>query len=401
MSKPIISALIGNAQHPEYGVATIPFPLSREEYDHSIEMLSALEIGDAIKQDCRVDAIKSEYPILKRLEGQTVNVDELDYLAKRLDGFSEGEVAQFQCMAVKMGTSNIKDFINLTFCCQQVTVITDFSKLEQAGRDHQMNLNGGSMSSAEYNKIDGHMEALKLILNEDGYVTPYGVVYDNGMKLEQLYTGGAFPPYLYDTSPLVLEVLPLSEPEDPESGTLLCLPMTEKQLKRALARGGIESVDRMRLRQSLILTQELSRISVQQESMTDLNEVCEAIVSLDHNDRNKLGAAVTLAQPHSASQVKHLAENLELFEFIPKVRTPEEYGRHMIQESGHFEYDDNLEDFYDFEGYGRQRMSQELGKFVTNGYISYHGFLSLDEVMQDDPAEQYQKEQGFQMGGMQ
>lgn len=73
----------------------------------------------------------------------------------------------------------------------------------------------------------------------------------------------------------------------------------------------------------------------------------------------------------------------------------------MIQESGHFEYDSNLEGFYDFEGYGRQRMSQEQGQFVENGYISYHGALSLDELMMEDPAEQYQKEQGFQMNGMQ
>ena len=39
----------------------------------------------------------------------------------------------------------------------------------------------------EYNALDGKQEALKLILNESGTVTPYGVVYDNGMKLEPLY----------------------------------------------------------------------------------------------------------------------------------------------------------------------------------------------------------------------
>ena len=37
-----------------------------------------------------------------------------------------------------------------------------------------------------------------------------------------------------------------------------------------------------------------------------------------------------------------LAENLELFDFVPGVHTPEEYGRYMIQQSGRFEYDENL-----------------------------------------------------------
>lgn len=72
-------AILSNPAHPEYGVATIPFPLSMKEYDRSMEVLSALEIGDAVRQDCKVDEITDCYPVLKRLEGQAVNVDELDY----------------------------------------------------------------------------------------------------------------------------------------------------------------------------------------------------------------------------------------------------------------------------------------------------------------------------------
>ena len=72
----------------------------------------------------------------------------------------------------------------------------------------------------------------------------------------------------------------------------------------------------------------------------------------------------------------------------------------MIQESGHFEYDHNLDGFYDYEKYGLQRMEQEYGMFTDRGYISYHGTMSLEELMMEDPAEQYQKEQTFQMGGM-
>ncbi len=46
--------------------------------------------------------LTSHYGILERLEGQGVNVDELDYLAKRLDSFCTGEDAQFQAMAHKL-----------------------------------------------------------------------------------------------------------------------------------------------------------------------------------------------------------------------------------------------------------------------------------------------------------
>lgn len=65
--------------------------------------------------------------------------------------------------------------------------------------------------------------------------------------------------------------------------------------------------------------------------------------------------------------------------------------------SGHFDYDDNLNGFYDFEGYAKHRMSQERGQFVEVGYISYQGSQSLDEVMADSPT----LDEDFQMGGMQ
>ena len=125
------------------------------------------------------------------------------------------------------------------------------------------------------------------------------------------------------------------------------------------------------------------------------------MTDLSDKDRQKLGSVVVMAKPECASQIRHLAENLDQFEFCPDVRTPAEYGKFMIQESGHFEYDPNLDEFYDYERYGRQRMEQESGMFTDHGYISYHGTLSMDELMAEDPAQQFQEKQGFQIGGMQ
>ena len=159
----MIQAVLGNPHHPEYGVATIPFPIPRDQYAHCMELLEALEIGDAVKADCKVEKIDSFYTVLKRVEMLTVNVEELNYLAKRLDSFDTGEAAQFQAMAHKLELFELKDLINLTFCCQQATVITDFSDLTAIGRDHYMNLHGGSASVDELNALDGKKTARQLI----------------------------------------------------------------------------------------------------------------------------------------------------------------------------------------------------------------------------------------------
>ena len=240
----VLKAVLSSAQHPEYGQITVPFPIPDEKYDRMIELLEPLEIGDALRQDCRVDELDSFYTVLNRLVGSLVNFDELDYLAKRLDSFDDGEAAQFQGMACKLGVSNIKDFINLTFCCQQATVITDFSDLDAIGRQHYMTMQGGGCRIEELERLDGRKFALDLILNHlEGRITPYGVVYDNGMKLEQLYDGRHFPCYHYQPNLLAVGLSSRQEPENTDQITWLLLPCSEQQLQRGIARSGVNIHD--------------------------------------------------------------------------------------------------------------------------------------------------------------
>ena len=193
----MMEAVLSNADHPEYGVATIPLPIPRNQYDHCVALLEALEIGDASEADCRLDSLDSAWPVLNRLVCTKVNLDELDYLAKRLDSFTVGEFSQFQAMAEKLNLASMKDLINLTFCCQQATVITDFTNLKEIGRDHYMNIHGGCASMEELEQLDGEETAILLIEDNEGTVTRYGVVYDNGMQLSQLYDGKHLPCYCW------------------------------------------------------------------------------------------------------------------------------------------------------------------------------------------------------------
>jgi len=398
----ILHAVLGSPDHPEYGAATIPFPIPREEYDHCMELLVELNIGSAIAKDCQVQSIDSHYPVLHRLEMRTVNLDELDYLAKRLDSFDVGEAAQFNAMAHKLELFELKDLINLTFCCQNATVISDFSDLNKVGRDHYMNLHGGCAMTDELDALDGEETARLLIDSGSGVVTPYGVVYDNGMKLDQSYNGKHFPAYLHEPCMLMVALTSRQDPENTENITWLYLPTSSQQLDHALLRSGIVDPEDMqfRLAESSFPDEVDVSLDFERESIYELNELALAVNALSDNDRQKLGAVVSMAEPECAMQICHLAENLDQFEFAPGVHTSAEYGRYMIQQSGHFEYDPNLEEFYDYEKCGQQRMEQQSGMFTDRGYVSYHGTLSLDELMMEDPAQAFQKEQGFQMGGI-
>lgn len=391
----IFKAIIRNSQHPEYGVATIPFPIPRAEYDHVVDLLQAMEIGHPVNRDCNLIGIDSYYSILNRIVDLPQNLDELDYLAKRLESFVDSEAVQFQAMAYKLELFEVKDLINLTFCCQQTTVISDFSDLEQVGKDHYFNLHGGCVSSNELENLDGVETAHLLIAGGNGTVTPYGVVYDNGMKLEKLYRGREFPAYLYESCVMAVAMTTIHKADCEENTTWLFLPAAEQQIQRAMRRAGIESEDyaRFRLYESELPEEIDAALDFEQESIFELNRLCQSLASRKPEELKKLEAVVRMAQPKAAYQIRQLAENLELFDFIPNIRTPEEYGKYMIKESGRYDYDCNLEGFYDYAGYAQARMQEETGAFNLWGYVAYHGPLSLDELMMETPAEQ-----DFQMG---
>ena len=392
----MIQAVLSNPSHPEYGVATIPFPIPHDQYAHCMELLEALEIGDAIKVDCKVEEVDSFFSVLKRTEMLTVNVEELNYLAKRLDSFDTGEAAQFQAMAHKLELFELKDLINLTFCCQQATVITDFSDLAAVGRDHYMNLHGGCASVDELNALDGKETARQLIESGSGTVTPYGVVYDNGMKLEQIYDGRFFPCYYYEPNAITVAVTAKSEPEDTEHITWLFLPMVQEEIDRALLRGGITdpSEIRLSLEDSWLPHEVLDLLDMDHVDISELNALVQALDEFSDMSIRKYAAAAVMARPHTTEQAKHLAENLDLFDFAPSASTPEEYGKYMIQKSGRFDYDENLDAFYDYEKYGTERMNAEDGMFTDRGYIAYKGYYSMEEVMNGSQSSH------MEMGGM-
>ena len=394
----IFQAILSSREHPEIGVVTIPFPIPEKEYAHCLELLAPMGIDDPVEQQCNVVEIQSGYRTLSQMQGTLVNLDELDYLAKRLDSFCDGEDDQFEGMAHLLGLHDVRDFINLSFCSQQTTVIADFSNLKDIGQTHYLNTHGGGAPVDELNKLDTEQIARDLIASGQGKVTPYGVVYDNGMELEQYYRGRAFPGYLY--GPKVMDIEIDGPGENPET-TVLQLPMPGKQLERMLARAGLALMDEFPMRfldESCPkeVSKVLHRIEFEKTdyaALRELNGMCRPIEKLAAQDMKKLDAVVAYVQPEFPFQIQHLAENLDQFEFVPDVKTNEEYGKYMIQQSGKFE------PWYDYQKYGDDHLAWYAGQFTAYGLVSYMGTLSLEELMMEDPSGPEENE-GMQMGGM-
>ena len=348
----MFKASLENNNSPELGTVTVEFPIPEAQYEETIRALNGIQSGAVVEQDCFVaDIGTADCPALERLIGTMANVDELDWLGKQLESFDRYELLQFNAAVEQFGLSAADELIDLSFCAREVTVVSDFNDLELAGKRHYLTVHG-ACDPKELENLDGKETVLALISGQPGYVTRYGVVYDNGIKLE-----------------------------------------------RAMLRAGIPSCGEM---QMLVSDSRFPdavdcALDFEHESLFELNRLCHACSGFKEQDFVKLGAVCQMAKPACAANIRQLTENLDQFDFAPNVHTPEELGRYMIQRSGHYEYDENLEDFYNYSDYGVKRMLQEDGVFTDRGYVAYNGVLTLDELMRDDPAESYQQEQELQM----
>ena len=202
------------------------------------------------------------------------------------------------------------------------------------------------------------------------------------MKLEQVYDGRFFPCYYYEPNAITIAVTSKAEPEDTEHITWLFLPMVQEEIDRASFAGAsqIPPMSACGWRTVNFPMRWMSCWILEYENLSDLNELAAATDGLSKADMEKLGAVVTLAEPKSAAQIKNLAKNLDLFDFAPDAHSPADYGKYMIRQSGRFEYDENLDAFYDYEKYGAERMNEEDGMFTDRGYIAYKGITVVNVV---------------------
>ena len=398
----LFKASLENNNIPELGTVTVEFPIPEAQYEETIRALNGIQSGAVVEQDCFVaDIGTADCPALERLIGTMANVDELDWLGKQLESFDRYELLQFNAAVERFGLSTADELIDLSFCAREVTVISDFSDLELVGKRHYLTVHG-ACDSEELENLDGKETALALISGQPGYVTRFGVVYDNGIKLEQAYDRKHLPPiWMPENSILELKIRAIGE-DDPKKQEWVQLPASQIKLERAMLRAGIPSCGEMQIlfSGSRFPDEVDCALDFEHESLFELNRLCHACSGFKEQDFKKLGAVCQLAKPTCAANIRQLAENLDQFDFAPNAHTPEELGRYMIQRSGHYEYDENLEDFYNYGDYGVKRMLQEDGVFVDRGYVSYHGTLPLEELMRDDPAERYHQEQEANMEGM-
>ena len=366
--------------------AEIEFPCTDTELQ---QKLTEVRPTDTSPDEIFVQAVHQP-TMLSMLEDQFLNMDEVNFLAKRMDSFTYDELLQFYAAAQYEQLQSPKDLINLTYNLPCYTVVHDLRNLEAIGKTHYMNING-AVSASEMKKIDFAAIGRELIRSGNGKPTECGLLFKNqDVPYEEVYDGVNFPEY-YHTE--CLAAVSITHGRKTEH---LYLPCDELSITKAMYRIGAANTDELTVRLDSLEVdahewsdriKELLRDS----SIYDVNEVLAAIDTADMN-LDKLSAVMEYADADSPEAIIALAEHIDDFVFVPDVHDPIAVSGSTIASIKEYALHPHLEDFFDHQRFGEHLIKQYDGKFVSGGYVCMDEGAYLDEILADI------QDQG--MGGM-
>ena len=139
--------------------------------------------------DCYVDGLYGKL-------GEYENLDELNYLASKLDEMSESEYAQFQA-GMEMGDhcGSLQEIINLTENLDCYEVYPDIHDYDDLGRYYIEELEVMQVPEHLQNYIDYEAYGRDVAMDENGSFTDQGYVRDTGDRFCEYYDGerGSIP----------------------------------------------------------------------------------------------------------------------------------------------------------------------------------------------------------------
>lgn len=350
------------------------------------ESLRKIGVDDPLDTTQFVKDCGREISELSALDGKLVNLDFLNFLAKRLESFSKLEERQFQAALSVKKPIDIKDMINLTYHLQNYTLIDSFHDLRDVGKRHFLNFHG-CMSEKERSETDFEAVGRQLLDSGKGIVTPYGVVFENGLPEEEIFNGQTFPEYLYSECAYTV---PLSHDGRTE---FLYLPTEELAIQKAVNRLGAGNIDECKVDGIDSVLMPIDGLfffceDTEKLDVPSFNRFSKAVLKFEDSDFEKLTAAAQYADVHGFGCAAQLAENLDSFLCVPGVRNAEELGRYLIRESHEYQYDDRLDGFYNYEMLGNFIAEHQEGEFTDYGYVGVDDpDFTLAEILGRDGAD--------------
>ncbi|MDD2644325.1 MAG: hypothetical protein PHC65_06550, partial [Methanobacteriaceae archaeon] len=203
------------------------FPYEENEISN---VFNQLEIEVSAAPNCYIDGMVYDSDMNEVLKGKKCNIDELNFLFKRMDSFDIKERKIFFASAFAENPNAIAELINLSFNTHCYSLVSDFNNLETVGKDLYLS-EKQAVATRELEELDGGSFAMEVIKNNPNFrITPYGVLYKNSNEPEQIYNGKQLPQYHWKETVATIHLTAK------DANEFIYLPCSDVEIEKALLR---------------------------------------------------------------------------------------------------------------------------------------------------------------------
>ena len=341
-------------------------------------------------------------PILPFRRLDSPSIDELNFLAKRLDELNDMERIVLRAVSpriLKAGEDEIispKDLINMTYGLDDVSVIANVNSSRDLGQfviDNDLNLDVEAIPKDSLYLLDA-VKIGQLQQQNDGGVFMDGYYILAGeYELPEVYDGITLP--TEENSPWYAFKLDVTRPpkgddlgEVEKMAETLFLPVDREDADALAQRLGLE-----RIEDCVYLGFESSIPQIDGDKFGDmhnfdqLNNLSEMMLEMSPSDQVKFKAVLSAEEPENIEQVLDVARSLDQYEFAPMVEDEAHFFKSYLQRHLDTKVDPRWLDSLLARNEGTELLERVGGTLTDYGVISSRGGTLYEPVSRYEPEQ--------------
>ena len=330
------------------------------------------------------------------------SLDELNYLAKRLDSLNEEERLVLQAVSpkiLKVGEDELvspKDLINMTYGLDEVSIISNVGNAQQLGQfviENDLHTDVEAVPDDSVYLLDRTRIGQLQQQNDGGVFIDGKYIVTAEYELPEVYDGKNLP-IENPTSWFAFKMDVTRPPASDDLGEVeavaetLTLPVDRTEADELAKRLGME-----RIEDCVYLGFESSIPQIDADKFGDmhdfdqLNNLSEMMLEMSPSDQVKFKAVLSAEEPEKIEQILDIARSLDQYEFAPMVEDEAHFFKSYLLRHLDEKIDPRWLDSLLARNEGTELLERVGGTLTDYGVISSRGGSLYDPVPRSEPTE--------------
>ena len=342
-----------------------------------------------------ISIYESTWVNLENVRMDTTSIEELNFLAKRMDSLSREEMIGFEALTEKYfsqseenNLASVKDLINLTYGLDRLHILSSITNLEELGsfvvendlRTDLQDIPDAALKYLDYEAIGNEQQDI-----DEGFFIEEHYIVTNGYEYPEVYDGEHIP-QTEEFENAVFRLLVSKAPENDPSEVMdgarwLELPIGIDELHEFAEKLGADSIqDCVYYDFQSGIPQIDEDIFDSMEKIESLNIVANEYLMLTEGNRVLFKAIIEAENIGSLEDMQSVFERLQKYEFCAEDEDADEFFRRYLAYHAPTDFDTKwLEEVSSHDD--AQKLLKALGAKATNyGIVSACGRSLYENV---------------------